>query len=52
MVFGCFEVALRFVSTCWGLFLLLYGFRLVTSARCGGGFFAGLRPDLGGVWLF
>ena len=30
-------------------FFSFMGFRLVTSARCGGGFFA---PDLGGVWLF
>ena len=34
-------------------FFSFMGFRLVTSARCGGGFFCWvLRPDLGGVWLF
>ena len=33
-------------------FFSFMGFRLVTSARCGGGFFAGFASGLGGVWLF
>ena len=33
-------------------FFSFRGFRLVTSAPCGEGFLLGLRPDLGGVWLF
>ena len=33
-------------------FFSFRGFRLVTSQRCGEGFLLGLRPDLGGVWLF
>ena len=28
------------------------GFRLVTSHAAGEGFLVGLRPDLGGVWMF
>ena len=32
-------------------FFSFRGFRLVTSPPCGG-FLLGLRPDLGGVWLF
>ena len=33
-------------------FFSFMGFRLVTSPPCGEGFLLGLRPDLGGVWLF
>ena len=95
-MFGCFESRLRCVlcPRAGACFFSFMGFRLVTSARCGGGFFAavlgvsglgcvafcvhvlgpvssplwvsdlslrhaagegfllGLRPDLGGVWLF
>ena len=54
-MFGCFESRLRCVlcPRAGACFFSFMGFRLVTSARCGGRvFLLGLRPDLGGVWLF
>ena len=42
-MFGCFESRLRCVlcPRAGACFFSFMGFRLVTSARCGGGFFAG-----------
>ena len=51
--FGRVWARLRCVlcPSCWGLFLLLYG-DLSLRHAAGEGFLLGLRPDLGGVWLF
>ena len=51
---GCVRARLRpvFCPRAGACFFSFRGFRLVTSARCGGWFWLGLSPDLGGVWLF